>query len=99
MKKKLFTLLFGFMLLIPFSTKAADKDLVKVYVFEAGGCPYCEEQIKYLEGLDSYGEKFTIVQKELYVDHVDWEQGKDYELGDNVANGFNKAGFADASYQ
>ena len=72
---------------------------VKVYIFEAGGCPYCEAEIEYLKGLSSYGEKFEIVQKELYVDHVDWAQGADYELGKAVAEAFQSAGFENASYQ
>lgn len=72
---------------------------VKVYIFEAGGCPYCEAEIEYLKGLSSYGEKFEIVQKELYIDHVDWEKGKDYELGKAVAEAFKSAGFENASYQ
>lgn len=76
-----------------------NENLVKVYVFEAGGCPYCELELKYLKGLDSYKEKFTVIQKELYVDHVDWAQGKDYELGKTVAEAFIDAGFKDASYQ
>ena len=72
---------------------------VKVYIFEAGGCPYCEAEAEYLEGLSSYGEKFEIVKKELYVDHVDWAQGADYELGKAVAEAFLSAGFENASYQ
>ena len=72
---------------------------VKVYIFEAGGCPYCEDEIEYLQGLSSYGEKFEIVQKELYVDHVDWAQGKDYQLGKVVAEAFLSAGFENASYK
>lgn len=79
------------------NVKADEK--VKVYIFEAGGCPYCEAEIEYLEGLSSYGEKFEIVREELYVDHVDWEKGKDYELGKAVAEAFKSAGFEDASYQ
>ena len=47
--------------------------------------------------LRSYGEKFEIVRKELYVDHVSWEPGKDYELGVKVANAFTEEGFEDAS--
>ena len=78
---------------------SAKEDLVKVYIFEAGGCPYCEAQIEYLKGLDSYNEKFKIVEKEAYVDHIDWEQGKDFELSKKVAEGFNRAGFEDATYQ
>lgn len=99
MKKKLLTILFGILLLIPIATFADDDKLVKVYIFEAGGCPYCEQEIEYLKGLDSYGKKFTIVQKELYVDHIDWANGKDYDLGVKVANGFLDVGFEDASYQ
>ena len=71
---------------------------VKVYVFEAGGCPYCEMEKEYLQGLDSYNKKFEIVTKELYIDHVDWEPGSDYELGVNVANYFQRKGFANAKY-
>ena len=74
------------------------EELVKVYVFEAGGCPFCEKEIDYLKGLDSYNKKFEIVQKELYVDHVDWEQGEDYELGVKVAQYFQNKGFKDAKY-
>ena len=97
MKKILLTLIVGLMVFLPMSVKAAEK--VKVYIFEAGGCPYCELQEEYLEGLDSYGEKFEIVKKELYVDHIDWEQGKDYALGYKVATAFYNAGFENASYQ
>lgn len=75
------------------------KEKVKVYIFEAGGCPYCKLQEDYLKGLDSYNKKFEIVNKELYVDHIDWQKGKDYELGVKVANEFKKNGFSDASYQ
>ena len=73
-------------------------DKVKVYIFEAGGCPWCERQKEYLKGLESYGKKFVIVTKELYVDHINWQEGKDYELGKKVAEAFNEAGFADATY-
>ena len=75
------------------------KAKVKVYIFEAGGCPYCKLQEDYLKGLDSYNKKFEIVNKELYIDHIDWQKGKDYELGVKVANEFKKNGFSDASYQ
>ena len=97
MKKKLFSILFAMLLFVPFFVKADEK--VKVYIFEAGGCPYCEAEVEYLKGLDSYNEKFTIEIKELYVDHIDWVEGKDYALGKKVAEGFLKAGFTDASYQ
>ena len=95
MKKVLLSLFVGIMLLLPMTVKAEGK--VKVYVFEAGGCPYCELEVEYLEGLESYGKKFEIVRKELYVDHVNWEPGKDYELGVKVANAFTEEGFEDAS--
>ena len=95
--KKFLLFIIGLLCFLPMTVRAGEK--VKVYVFEAGGCPYCEAQIEYLEGLDSYNQKFEIVQKELYVDHVDWAQGKDYELGVKVANEFYSKGFTDASYQ
>ncbi len=78
-------------------TTGAD-DKVKVYIFEAGGCPYCEMEMEYLTSLESYNQKFVIVKKELYVDHVEWQPGKDYELGKKVAEEFKKAGFEYASY-
>ena len=85
--------------LLPLTVFGKEKAKVKVYIFEAGGCPYCEAERKYLEGLDSYNKKFEIVTKELYVDHVDWAKGADYDLGVKVANGFKKHGFTEASYQ
>lgn len=96
MKKYLFSILV--LLLCPLMVFAKDKALVKVYVYEAGGCPYCEAEIDYLKGLDSYNKKFKIVRKELYVDHVEWKKGKDYDTGVKVANGFLNAGFTNASY-
>lgn len=84
---------------ILFIGKVSAKDKIKVYIFEAGGCPYCEAEIKYLKELDSYNKKFEIVTKELYIDHVDWEQGKDYDLGVKVATAFKNKGYEDASYQ
>ena len=75
------------------------EEKVKVYMFVAGGCPYCEYEKEYLEGLDSYNVKFEIVEKQLYVDHVDWKPAKDYPLGKAVAEAFLSAGFESASYQ
>jgi thiol-disulfide isomerase/thioredoxin len=72
---------------------------VKVYVFEAGGCPYCEKEMEYLTSLSSYNKKFEIITKELYIDHVDWEHGKDYDLGYAVATYFKRLGFSNASYE
>ena len=99
-KKSIFAIILVLlvMLIIP-NVSAKSKSKVKVYVFEAGGCPYCEAQIEYLKGLSSYNKKFEIVQKELYVDHIDWKQGKDYALGKEVAEAFLNQGFQDASYQ
>lgn len=99
MKKKLLSVLFTLLLLIPLGINAEKKEKVKVYIFEAGGCPYCEAEVEYLKGLEGYNKTFTIEIKELYVDHVDWKPGKDYDLGVKVANGFLNAGFTDASYQ
>lgn len=94
--KKIFVTL-TIILLLPLMVNAKDK--VKVYMFEAGGCPYCEAQMEYFEGLESYGKKFEVIRKELYVDHVDWEKGADYNLGYTVANAFKNVGFEDASYK
>ena len=99
--KKFLTILLIVICLVPFCVFAKEKKedkRVKVYVFEAGGCPYCDAEKDYLKGLKSYNKKFVIVSKELYVDHVDWKQGKDYDLGVSVANEFNKAGYKDAAY-
>lgn len=99
MKKKLLSVLFTLLLLIPLGINAEEKEKVKVYIFEAGGCPYCEAEVEYLKGLEGYNKTFTIEIKELYIDHVDWKPGKDYDLGVKVANGFLNVGFTDASYQ
>lgn len=90
-------LLLTLVLLLPTLVNAKDK--VKVYLFEAGGCPYCVKEEEYLKGLDGYDKTFTIVKKELYVDHVDWAEGKDYALGKKVAKAFNSFGFEDASHE
>ena len=95
--KKLFLSLIITLLILPIMVSA--NELVKVYIFEAGGCPYCEAEIEYLEGLDSYNKKFEIVKKEAYVDHIDWEEGKDFKLSKTVAEAFKKAGFEDAEYR
>lgn len=95
---KKFLLFIGLLLMIGLVPVSA-KEKVKVYVFYAGGCPYCENEYQYLESLDGYGKTFELVKKELYVDHVDWQPGKDYDLGVKVAKAFNEKNFADASYQ
>ena len=93
---KKFLVLLCTVLLMVSTVKAEEK--VKVYMFEAGGCPYCEAEEEYLTGLEGYGTKFELIKKELYVDHVDWAQGKDYELGKSVAEAFIAKGYEDASY-
>ena len=99
LKSILLALLAAVMMVSPMGNRSVDAaEKVKVYIFEAGGCPYCEAEIEYLKGLDSYNKKFTIVEKELYIDHVDWEEGKDYALGKLVAEAFQQAGFSNASY-
>ena len=95
--KKLFLSVITLLLMLPIVVSA--KELVKVYIFEAGGCPYCEAQEKYLKGLDSYNKKFKIVKKEAYKDHIDWEKGKDFDLSKTVAEAFQKVGFSDAEYR
>ena len=97
MKKRILVIIIAILAFIPF-VSAKDKK-VKVYMFEAGGCPYCEAQEEYLKGLDGYDKKFELIKKELYVDHVEWKEGKDYELGVKVATSFQEAGFENASYE
>lgn len=97
MKKFLISLI-SVLMILPLAVQAKS-DKVKVYVYEAGGCPYCEAQIEYLKKLDSYNKKFKIVEKELYIDHEEWEEGADFQEGKKVAEAFLKAGFTDASYQ
>ncbi len=88
--------------LLPIGVRAVEdeeqveKSKVKVYVFVAGGCPYCKDEMDYLQSLDSYNEKFEIVVKNLFVDHIDWAPDVDYDLGVKVAKAFKKAGFKDA---
>ena len=94
--KVLLLIVFALMLFVP---KVNAQEKVKVYLFEAGGCPWCEKETQYLEGLSGYNETFEVIHKELYVDHETWAQGADYELGFQVATLFNEAGFEDASYQ
>ena len=94
--KKFLTILFLALFMV---CKVNAEEKVKVYMFEAGGCPYCEQEEEYLKGLEGYGTKFELIKKELYVDHVDWEKGKDYELGKKVAETFADKGFEDASYE
>ena len=97
--KKLFLSIIMLLLMLPIIVKAEDNNLVKVYVFEAGGCPYCEAQIDYLKKLESYNKKFEIIEKEAYVDHVDWKKGKDFDLSKTVSEAFKKVGFDDAEYR
>ena len=102
MLKRTLKLLLVFILVLSFAgcgSKSNKDGKVKVYVFEAGGCPYCEAQLEYLKGLSGYDKTFEVIQKELYVDHIEWEPGKDYELGAKVATAFYEAGFEYASYQ
>lgn len=98
-KKIIFAVIMLLVMLVVPNVAAKSKEKVKVYIFEAGGCPYCEAEVSYLKELKSYDKKFEIVMKELYVDHVDWQPGKDYALGKEVAEAFYEAGFTDASYQ
>ena len=60
MKKKLLSVLFTLLILIPLGINAEEKEKVKVYIFEAGGCPYCEAEVEYLKGLEGYNKTFTI---------------------------------------
>ena len=96
--KKLLTVLLSVLLMISV-VNAEGKEKVKVYMFEAGGCPFCEAEEEYLKGLEGYNKTFKLIKKQLYVDHVNWEFGEDFELGKSVAETFKAAGFEDASYE
>ncbi len=73
-------------------------DKVKVYVFTAGGCNHCENEIAYLKSLDSYNKKFEIVELQMYEDNVDWKKGKDYDIAVKVSNLFTDACFENVNY-
>lgn len=97
--KKILVVLFTLMCFIPSIIFAEENAKVKVYIFEAGECPYCEMELEYLEKLPTYNKKFEIVRKELYVDHENWEHGKDYDLAVKLVKAFRKAGFDAADYE
>ena len=73
------------------TTTADVSKMVKVYLFEKDGCSYCEMQKEYLQGLDSYNKKFTLIVKKLY--DANWQPAEDYELGSKVASAFATAKF------
>ncbi len=101
LKKIILVFIVALLLVLPISTKevnAEEEKKVKVYVFEAGGCHWCQQEKQYLQGLETYGKKFEIIVKELYVDTDSWAEGADYELGKKVATAFNEAGFKQAKY-
>lgn len=96
--KKLKLLLLSLLLIIPFNMVKAEEGVlepVKVYVFYAPGCHWCEEQFNYLEALDSYNEKFVVVRKELFQSDLR-TPGADYDLGQDVGTAFTQAGFTNA---
>ena len=92
MKKLLLTIV-AIICFVPFIVFSAENKKVKVYIFESGGCEYSESQIEFLKNLDSYNKKFEIVEMEAFVDNVDWEPGKDYQLGMDVSQAFIKANY------
>ncbi len=95
-------IIFGILLIILSFNEvvlAQENDLVKVYVFiTKEGCIYSKQQIEYLKRMDSYGKKFIIVEKELYVDTSSWKRGKDFDLAKRVSTAFKKIGFNQANY-
>ncbi len=96
MKKLIVAILTFMLVVIPIEVNAKDK--VKVYMFFAGGCPYCAYEEEYLTGLSSYNKKFELIKKELFEDHSTWIPGSDFILGVKVASAYNKIGFTSASY-
>ena len=95
-------IIFGILLIILSFNEvvlAQENDLVKVYVFITKEvCIYSKQQIEYLKRMDSYGKKFIIVEKELYVDTSSWKRGKDFDLAKRVSTAFKKIGFNQANY-
>lgn len=94
----IFVIILTFVLFImPVFVMADEKEPVKVYVFLAPDCGYCEKEIEYLESLETYNEKFVIVEKELFASIHSSQLGEDYELGEKVAEAFRNAGFRQAN--
>jgi glutaredoxin len=90
--KKFLTILFLALFMV---CKVNAEEKVKVYMFEAGGCPYCEQEEEYLKGLEGYNKTFELVKKEAYIDHIEWKQGKDYELSQKASELFESLGYGE----
>ncbi len=71
MKKLLLFVLVSIMFL-PIGVFAEEK--VPVYVFRGEGCPHCEEFLNYIKGLDSYKDKITIKDYEIWFDENNQER-------------------------
>lgn len=82
-----------------FTANVSAKEKVKVYVFEAVGCPFCTQQIDTLKELSKTNPNFEIVVKELYKSNATWEPGPAYDLGVKVADAFKAKGYPDSTYQ
>lgn len=94
--KKILLGIIALLLVIPMSVSAnIEKAKIKVYMFYAGGCPACEATEEYLKGLEGYNKTFELVKKEAYIDHIDWKQGKDYELSQKASDLFESLGYGE----
>ena len=96
MKKKLLLVLLLTVLLLPISVSAnIEQPKVKVYMFYAGGCPACESLEEYLKGLEGYNKTFELVKKEAYIDHIEWKNGKDFDLSQKASDMFEAKGYGE----
>ena len=94
--KKILLGIIALLLVIPMSVNAnAEQAKVKVYMFYAGGCPACEAAEEYLQGLEGYNKTFELVKKEAYIDHIEWKQGKDFDLSQKASDLFESLGYGE----
>ena len=94
--KKILLGIIALLFVIPMSVNAnVEQPKVKVYMFYAGGCPACESAEEYLKGLEGYNKTFELVKKEAYIDHIEWKQGKDYELSQKASDLFESLGYGE----
>ncbi|MBR4262329.1 MAG: hypothetical protein IKQ35_03085 [Bacilli bacterium] len=72
--KKLFSLLFVALLIVPITAFAADKEPVDVYIFHGSTCPHCKELLEWFETQEEkYGDKYDLVKYEVWNDEKNAE--------------------------
>ena len=60
-----YVLLLFILLVLPFHVFAKDKE-VTLYLFHGDGCPHCEEEIEYLEGIEKKYDYLKVVKYEVW---------------------------------